>query len=517
MQFQPFWDYMCEELYPTWFLHSFGMNGKISGCVAGIGDVVGNIVSVLHAPKGCAFHYRYSSRRRYYPYFPLLCSDLTEQEIVMGGEAKLEQTVREAYQRYHPDLVFIIPSPITDILNEDIAGVVTRLKEEGIPVAACRSELFSLPDKDYVKLSTAEHAKLKVGEENHLELEVLGCGFTEAAISFVDQIMEKVPVVENSVNLETISWHLEGARNLHEIEDFLSRCGITVNCWIPSSPLEELKRASAAKLNLVRFFVRWAHHMKDVFGTDYLAFGDTNRYDGLEGIGRFYLDIAERLNKTAEMEPLVAQAIQQAREETADDLAYLKEKTVVLASRSLQAAPDQIKTFIQVYGLNLKSVCITLTDMMRRYHSIDDGILNQLMTRLHDAIELYSPGTEIYINPDDETLRAAFSGVDAVVGSEDFTLEGMGAPVISDMIDSIAYTFPSYIRSIHRLRERMESGHERKDLILNRMDFSPDDIALYPDSSHFTAREMWIRMWLEKNQEHTKKTCPHRKKKGGCS
>jgi hypothetical protein len=91
----------------------------------------------------------------------------------------------------------------------------------------------------------------------------------------------------------------------------------------------------------------------------------------------------------------------------------------------------------------------------------------------------------------------------------------MGAPVISSVFDSIAYTFPSYVRTIHRLRERMEAGHERKDLILNRMEFSPDDINLYPDSSHFTAREMWIRMWLEKNQEHSG-TCQHGKKKKGC-
>jgi nitrogenase molybdenum-iron protein alpha/beta subunit len=515
MQYQPFWDYMCEELYPTWFLHSFGMNGKISGCVAGIGDVAGKVVSVLHAPKGCAFHYRYSSRRRYYPYYPLLSTDLTEQEIIMGGEAKLEQTVRDAYRRYQPDLIFIIPSPITDILNEDIAGVVLRLKAEGIPVAACKSELFSLPDKDYVKLTTAEHAKLKVGEENHLELEVVGCGFTEAALSFVDQVMEKTPVVENSVNIETISWHLEGGRNLHEMERFLNQCGIVVNSWILSSPLEELKRAPAAKLNLVRFFVRWARHMKDVFGTDYLAFGDTNRYDGLEGIGRFYLDIAERLHKEAEMEHLVSLAIERARKETADDLAYLGKKSIVLSSRSLQAAPAQIKKYTQVYGLHLKAVCITLTDMMRRYYSIDDEILAQLMTRLHDAVALYAPGTEVLVNPDDAALAAALSDVDAVVCSDDFTLEGLGTPVISDIFDSIAYTFPSYVRSVHRLRERMERAHVRRDLILNRMNFSQDDISLYPDESHFAAREMWIRMWLEKNQEHTK-TCDHHKKKECC-
>lgn len=515
MQYQSFWDYMSEELYPTWFLHSFGMNGKISGAVAGIGDVGGKVISVLHAPKGCAFHYRYSSRRRHYPYYPLLSTDLKEEDIVLGGGNKLEETVREAYRRYKPDLIFIIPSPITDILHEDIAGAVLRLKAEGIPVAACRSELFSLPDKDFIKLNTAEHAKLKVGEENHLELEVLGCGFTEAAISFVDQVMEKVPVEEYSVNLETISWHLEGSKNLHEIEDFLGQCGITANCWIPSSPIEELKRAPAAKLNLVRFFVRWAKHMKNVFGTDYLAYGDTNRYDGLEGIGRFYLDIAQRLGKSAEMEPLVEKALAQTREQIADDMAYLRKKTVALASLSLQAAPDQIRFYTQDYGLHVKCICITLTDMMRRYSAIDDEILEQLMVRLRDAVALYAPGAEVYINADDDTLQAALSGVDAIVGAEDFTMEGMGAPVISPVINSVAFTFPSYVRSVHRMRERMENGRQRKNLILNRMNFSPDDIALYPDDSHFTAREMWIRMWLEKNLEHTD-TCPHHKKKKGC-
>ena len=125
---QAFWDHLCEEMYPTWFLHSFGMNGKISGHVAALGDMQGNILCVLHAPVGCGFHYRNSARRRHSPYFQLLCSDLTEQEIIMGGEEKLEKIVRDAYVRFNPELIFIIPSPITDILNEDILSVAAHLQ-----------------------------------------------------------------------------------------------------------------------------------------------------------------------------------------------------------------------------------------------------------------------------------------------------------------------------------------------------------------------------------------------------
>ncbi|WP_321492220.1 nitrogenase component 1 [uncultured Desulfobacter sp.] len=507
MQKQAFWEHLNYMMFPSAFVHSFGMNGKISGCVAAIGEVTGRIVSVLHAPVGCAFHYRNSARRGHYPYFPLLCSDLTEQEIIMGGGEKLEQTVREAYIHFQPELIFIIPSPIADVLNEDFFSVVSHLKSDGIPVAVAKSELFSLPDRNYVKNLMRKRGKLKVGEDNHLEIEVLGCGFTEATYAIVEQVMEDVPRIENSVNLETIAWGIEGSQVLNEIEDFLNLCGVHVNCRIPSSPLEQLKRAPAASLNLVRYFVRWARRMKELYGTEYLHIGETTRYEGLDGIARFYSDIAQRLQKTETMEPLIALEKEKALDQTFEDREFLASKKCVLVCRGLHDTPKQIRTYAQIYGLQLNAICIILTEDMKRYYWIDEELEAQLMIRLNDAVALYAPGTQVYINPSAAALHELFAASEAIVGTNDFTMEGKGAPLVTANIDTLSFSFPSYVRSIQRMRARLQSARERNRLILNRISFDSEDFTLYPKNDHRASREMWLRMWLEKNNKDEAKEC----------
>ena len=501
---QAFWDHLCEEMYPTWFLHSFGMNGKISGHVAALGDMQGNILCVLHAPVGCGFHYRNSARRRHSPYFQLLCSDLTEQEIIMGGEEKLEKIVRDAYVRFNPELIFIIPSPITDILNEDILSVAAHLQAEGIPVVAAKSERFSLPDKDYVHNLMHERGKLKVGEDNHLEIDVSGCGFNEAMCAVVECVMEDVPKKKNSVNIETISWGIEGTQILNEMEDFLTRCGITVNCWIPNSSLEEIKQAPSASLNLVSHFIKWARRMKALYGTDYLHMGERMRYDGLDGIACFYRDIAERLDLTDSIEPLIATEREKALAETATEREFLASKKCVLVCRGMQEAPKQLNLYAKLFGLQISAVCVIWTADMRRFYYVDETLQKQLTQRLNDAVTLYSPETDIVVNPTDTVLRELVSGCDAIVGTDDFTLAGKGAPVIPASVNTMSFSFPSYVRSVKRLAERFSRAQEKKALILNRMGISSEDPNLFPNPSHNASREMWLRLWWDYHDDEKK-------------
>ena len=180
-----FYDDLASRLYPSSILHAYGVNGKISGSVGAIGEIGGNVVAVLHAPVGCGYHYRYSARRRHQPFYPLLSTDLTEQEIIFGGEEKLLKTVREAWKRYEPEMVFIIPSPVSDILNEDIRSAAAKLRREGIKVTAIQSELFSHRDKNYSRNRLKEIAKQKITGDTRLEIELKGCGFTEALYAIV--------------------------------------------------------------------------------------------------------------------------------------------------------------------------------------------------------------------------------------------------------------------------------------------------------------------------------------------
>ena len=66
----------------------------------------------------------------------MLTSNLEERDIICGGEEKLRQAIRDAWSRYRPGLIMVIPSPISDILNEDVRSVCAELRREGISVVA---------------------------------------------------------------------------------------------------------------------------------------------------------------------------------------------------------------------------------------------------------------------------------------------------------------------------------------------------------------------------------------------
>ena len=114
---------------------------------------------------------------------------MTESEIIYGGTEKLYKTVKEVWERYHPSMIMLIPTPVSDVLSEDIRSVSERLKKEGIFTVGIQSELFSHRDKNYAKDRLRKLAAQKITGDNRLETELKGCGFTEALYALVEQVM----------------------------------------------------------------------------------------------------------------------------------------------------------------------------------------------------------------------------------------------------------------------------------------------------------------------------------------
>jgi nitrogenase molybdenum-iron protein alpha/beta subunit len=72
-----------------------------------------HVAPVIHGPKGCTYSvanaYKMSScEYRGVPLEPTSCTAQNETDIVYGGEGKLLEAVKEADQRYHPDLIVIL-------------------------------------------------------------------------------------------------------------------------------------------------------------------------------------------------------------------------------------------------------------------------------------------------------------------------------------------------------------------------------------------------------------------------
>ena len=284
---------------------------------------------------------------------------------------------------------------------------------------------------------------------------------------------------------------------LRELEVFLNGCGIQVNTWIPSAPLSSLVHAPAAELNLVKR-VRWARRMREKFGTAYLHIGGAGRYAGLDGICTFYRDIGQALRMEAAVEPVVLAARAQALEETAEARRRLGQARAVLVSRSIQQAPFELKSYVRDYGLSVSHLCVILTPESRKNLNVTPALEDSLLARVREAAALYSPETQLLLNPAEETLRGIFAEADVVVGTGDFTLEGMGAPLIPAVNETTSLSFPSYVRTVRRMCRRLEHGTERSSLLLGKMPFQSRHYPLYCNQSNLAAKEMWSRMWLNR-------------------
>jgi nitrogenase molybdenum-iron protein alpha chain len=122
-------------------------------CVTiGQGIMIKGSVVIQHSPIGCAAIQSMISRlnrdmtkqRGWKLENPrLICSNLQEDDMVFGGIAKLEQTVRDAWSRYRPEVILIAMSCATGIIGDDVDSVASKLEAElGIKVVPMHCEGF---------------------------------------------------------------------------------------------------------------------------------------------------------------------------------------------------------------------------------------------------------------------------------------------------------------------------------------------------------------------------------------
>ena len=114
--------------------------------------IIRDTVVIQHSPIGCAssqsFTSRYSrdlaARRGWKPEDPKsICTNLGEQDMVFGGVERLADTIRDAYERHHPRVIFVATSCATGIIGDDVDGTARQVEEEiGIPVVPLHCEGF---------------------------------------------------------------------------------------------------------------------------------------------------------------------------------------------------------------------------------------------------------------------------------------------------------------------------------------------------------------------------------------
>ncbi|OAV66048.1 Nitrogenase molybdenum-iron protein alpha chain [Bacteroidales bacterium Barb6XT] len=138
---------LCEQRGP--FTQGSVCSEQMVECQAGN---VREAVLVQHAPIGCALGqvpynsiFRNGLAMRNLPVesVKILCTNLTESDMVFGGMDKLKQSIQDAYDRYNPKAIFVSTSCATAIIGDDIDSITSEYEEKfGIPVIPLHCEGF---------------------------------------------------------------------------------------------------------------------------------------------------------------------------------------------------------------------------------------------------------------------------------------------------------------------------------------------------------------------------------------
>ena len=137
----------CELESP--FSQGMSCSEMMVECQAGH---VREAVLVEHSPIGCGVgqvaynsKFRNALRMRGLPVENThwICTNLREKDMVYGGVAKLEASIREAWRRHSPKAIFVATSCATGVIGDDVDGVASKLEAElGIPVVPLYCEGF---------------------------------------------------------------------------------------------------------------------------------------------------------------------------------------------------------------------------------------------------------------------------------------------------------------------------------------------------------------------------------------
>jgi nitrogenase molybdenum-iron protein alpha/beta subunit len=218
-----------------------------------------HMAPVIHGPKGCTYSvasaYKMGScEYRGVPLEPTSCTAQNEADVVYGGEGKLLEAVREANNRYHPDLIVILSCCCSGIIGDDVETVAEiAAGEVDAEVLAIRSEGFG--------------GDFRSGYEDAFK----------ALMKLMEPRREVNRGTINIIGARQGPTYTEWVEDLNELERLVRAVGVEINGILCGGcTLEQIRRASSAELN-ASWCYDWGQKLGDLmeqqFGVPYARTG----------------------------------------------------------------------------------------------------------------------------------------------------------------------------------------------------------------------------------------------------
>jgi len=276
-----------------------------AGCKGVILGPTRDIVNITHGPIGCGY-YSWLTRRNQtnaptdeHDNFMTYCfsTDMQDDNIIFGGEKKLQQAIQEAYDLFHPKAIAVFSTCPVGLIGDDVHQVAAEMKEKlGINIFA-----FSCEGYKGVSQSAGHHIA-----NNQIFKHVVGTDDTERS--------------RFSINLMG-EYNIGG--DAFVIEDLFERCGIElVSTFSGNSTYDQFANSHMAQLNCVmchRSINYVADMIETKYGTPWIKvnfIGAAATAKSLRKIGEYFADdkLTQRIEEVITEEfPAVVEARKRLR------------------------------------------------------------------------------------------------------------------------------------------------------------------------------------------------------------
>ncbi|MFW5501463.1 MULTISPECIES: nitrogenase molybdenum-iron protein alpha chain [unclassified Maridesulfovibrio] len=132
-----------------------------AGCKGVIMGPTRDIVNITHGPIGCGFYSWLTRRNQTSPgpdgeNYMTYCfsTDMQDQDIIFGGEKKLEAAIQEAYDLFHPKGICIFSTCPVGLIGDDVHAVAKKMKAK---LGDCNVFGFSCEGYKGVSQSAGHH------------------------------------------------------------------------------------------------------------------------------------------------------------------------------------------------------------------------------------------------------------------------------------------------------------------------------------------------------------------------
>nr|WP_321398265.1 nitrogenase iron-molybdenum cofactor biosynthesis protein NifE [uncultured Desulfobacter sp.] len=239
---------------------------------------IADALHLIHGPIGCA-SYTWDIRGAQSSGPELhrmsFSTDLSETDIIYGGEKKLKKALLELIEKYSPKAAFIYCTCIVGIIGDDVDAVCRQVEEEtNIPVIAVHSEGFKGTKKDGYKAAC------------------------DALFSLIERNKAPQVTIPDSINILG-EFNIGGETWI--IKKYYEAMGVKVVSVITGDGrVEEVQQARNAALNVVQCsgsVTHLAKQMQKEYGIPFIRVS----YFGIEDTSEALYQVAVHFKKNTEI------------------------------------------------------------------------------------------------------------------------------------------------------------------------------------------------------------------------